>query len=197
MRVFFRWIALVTALSLSLAACSALAEDDGVYVGSRPAAGVYVTQTRKHTCTLIAATMMLRNYAYLRGSPYEMVDEWAVGFYAWSKGWGLAQHFVIGQIEVAQSADIRRCRDKKQYLIDQLAAHPEGIVIYDTGAPHAIYLFGYDRERDIFYCADTVTSRGGRPIRLENSIIRGEDQAAKIRTIDKIWYVAGRVAMET
>ncbi|MBQ6325555.1 MAG: hypothetical protein IJI26_05770 [Clostridia bacterium] len=196
MRSFLRLIALLCALALCFGCFSALAEDD-VYIGSRPAAGVYLTQTRRHTCTLIAATMMLRNYAYLRGSPYEMVDEWTVGFYAWSGGWGLAQHFVVGPIEVAQSSDIRRTRDKKQYLIDRLAEHPEGVVIYDTGAPHAIYLFGYDRERDIFYCADTVNSCGGRPIRLENSIIRGDDQEAKIGTIDKIWYVSGRLGVKT
>ena len=194
MRFFGRTVALLCAFALMLAACPAWAEE--AYVGSRPSAGIYVTQTRKHTCTLIAATMMLRNYAALKGSPYEMVDEWSVGFYAWTKGWGLSRHFVIGQIEVAQSADIRSARDKKQYLIDRLEEHPEGIVIYDTGAPHAIYLFGYDRARDIFYCADTISSRGGRPIRLENSIINGEGQEAKINTIDKIWYVAGRLALE-
>ena len=195
MRSFLRFAAFICALALAAGPVGALAEED-VYVGTRPAAGVYVTQTRKHTCTLIAATMMLRNYAYQKGSPYEMVDEWSVGSNAWTNGWGLAQHFVVGSIEVAQSADIRSAKDKKQYLIDQLRVHPEGVVIYDTGAPHAIFLFGYDSERDIFYCADTITTRGGRPIRLEKSIIRGADQAAKIKTIDKIWYVAGRVQLE-
>ena len=33
------------------------------YVGSEPAESVYIVQSRRHTCTLIAATMMLRNYA--------------------------------------------------------------------------------------------------------------------------------------
>ena len=62
MRSFLRLIALLCALALYFGCFSALADDD-VYVGSRPAAGVYLTQTRRHTCTLIAATMMLRNYA--------------------------------------------------------------------------------------------------------------------------------------
>ena len=193
MRATARILALV--LMLALLMCAAQAEEDA-YVGSRPAARIYVTQTRKHTCTLIAATMMLRNYAYVKGSPYEMLDEWTVGNCAWSKGWGLAQHFVVGSIEVCCSPDIRGSNDKKQYLIDQLKLHPEGIVIYDTGAPHAIFLFGYDPVMDLFYCADTIVSRGGRPIRLERSIIRGKDQAAKVNTIDKIWYIAGHVTLE-
>lgn len=195
MRFFGRALAAVCALGLVLAAPPARGEAL-TYYGSRPGAAVYVTQTRKHTCTLIACTMMLRNYSYLRGGPYEMVDEWAVGRYAWGS-YGLAQHFSIGQVEVSSSADIRTEKDKKQYLIDRLEAHPEGIVIYDTGAPHAIWLFGYDAERDIFYCADTIVSRGGRPIRLEKSIIRGADQAAKVNTIDKIWYIVGEDERET
>ena len=91
--------------------------------------------------------------------------------------------------------EIRYAKDKKQYLIDKLREHPEGIVIYDTGAPHAIFLFGYDQTRDIFYCADTVNSRGGRPIQLVNSIIRGETQQDKINTIDKIWFVVDQLPM--
>ena len=181
-------------LLLALLACPAMGEE---YYGSRPAAGVYITQTQKHTCTLIATTMMLRNYSYRRGTPYEMVTESIIRTFCWNGRWGLSQHFTIGQVEVSSNADIRRSPDKKQYLVEQLKLHPEGIVIYDTGAPHAIYLFGYDAERDIFYCADTINSRGGRPIRLEKSIIRGKTQEDKIRTIDKIWFIVDKSAVET
>ena len=162
------------------------------YYGSQPSAGVYVTQTRRHTCTLIACTMMLRNYAYQRSGEYETYNETTVGRHAWSKAYGLAQHFTMDELEISSTPEIRRVRDKKQYLIEKLKEHPEGIVIYDTGAPHAIYLFGYDADMDVFYCADTINRTGGRPIRLEQSIIRGETQAEKIATIDKIWFVVDK-----
>jgi hypothetical protein len=70
-----------------------------------------------------------------------------------------------------------------------LQYHKEGVVIYDTGAPHAIWLFGYDEDSDTFYCADTITRTGGRAIPLAESIIAGKTQQDKVNTIDKIWYI--------
>ena len=67
------------------------------YVGSHPASDVYVTQTVRHTCTLIATTMMLRNYSCQLGSPYEQVTDTGVGRFAWTKQYGLSQNFTIGQ----------------------------------------------------------------------------------------------------
>lgn len=186
MRKYARWLALALA-AMMIAAAPAGAE--GIYFGSHPADDVYLTQSVAHTCTLIAATMMLRNYSCQRGSPYEQVTDTAVGHYAWTKQYGLSQDFSIGQVAVTSNADIHNCVDKKAYLISVLRFHPEGVVIYDTGAPHAIWLFGYDAETDIFYCADTTNRNGGRAIPLEESIIRGETQQDKINTIDKIWYV--------
>ena len=196
MHFFRRLLAVACAIMLLGPALFSAGAEGGMYIGSRPVAAVYVTQTRKHTCTLVAATMMLRNYASLRGAPCGVVDAAALSRFCWTKRWGLAQHFIVGQVEVSSNADIRKAPDKKQYLIEQLKLHPEGIVIYDTGAPHAIYLFGYDPETSIFYCADTVNSRGGRPIRLEQSIIRGETQEDKVNTIDKIWFVVDKSAAQ-
>ena len=172
-------------LAFTLVAAPALGE----YYGSYPADDVFVTQTVKHTCTLIAATMMIRNFACQRGTPYELVDEHVVGHYAWTKRYGLSHYFKIGQVEVNCSDAIRRVEDKKEYLMQTLQAHKEGVVIYDTGAPHAILLFGYDQETDTFWCADTFNPRGGKAIPLAESSIRGATQQAKVDTIDKIWYV--------
>lgn len=162
---------------------------EGMYYGSHPADDVYLTQTRAHTCTLIAATMMLRNYSCQRGSPYEQVTDTGVERFAWTKQYGLSQSFDIGQVSVRCSPEIRNTQDKKAYLIMCLQEHSEGVVIYDTGMPHAIWLFGYDEDSDTFYCADTITRNGGHAIPLVESIIRGETQQDKINTIDKIWYV--------
>ena len=184
---FHRIIAGLVVLMLALTPISAGAE--GMYYGSHPADDVYLTQSVAHTCTLIAATMMLRNYSCQRGSPYEQVTDTGVGHFAWTKQYGLSQSFDIGQVSVRCSPEIRNIKDKKAYLIMCLQEHAEGVVIYDTGMPHAIWLFGYDEDTDTFYCADTITRNGGHAIPLTESIIRGETQQDKINTIDKIWYV--------
>lgn len=158
------------------------------YYGSTPDEGVYVVQSQRHTCTLVAATMMLRNYAYLQDSFYEHVTESAVRSCGWNNR-GLKWDFSIGCVNVQVSHDIREVEDKKAYLIDCLRRHGEGIVIYDANAPHAIWLFGYDEEMDLFYCADTTTEVAGRPITMEESILRGKTQDDKIAAIDRIWYI--------
>ena len=168
---------------------TASAGAEGMYFGSVPEDEVYIVQSRAHTCTLVAATMMLRNYACQDGSFYEHVTDSAVGQFAWTNQYGLAQHFSVGQVTVSCTPEIQRVPDKKAYLIMCLKEHREGVVIYDTGAPHAIWLFGYDEDTDTFFCADTIKSRGGHAIPLAESIIRGETQEDKIATIDKIWYI--------
>ena len=188
MRRTLRLPAIVFALALALA-LTVGARAEGLYFGSHPEDDVYITQSVPHTCTLVSATMMLRNYSCQRGTPYEMVTDTGVGHYAWTKEWGLSQNFTIGQVQVTCNADIRNCIDKKAYLINVLQYHPEGVVIYDTGMPHAIYLFGYEEDTDTFYCADTTNRNGGHAIPLVESIIRGETQQDKVNTIDKIWYV--------
>ena len=188
MRLTTRALALVCVLALT-AALWLPAGAEGLYFGSHPEDDVYIVQSVVHTCTLVSATMMLRNYSCQRGSPYEMVTDTGVGHYAWTKQYGLSQDFTIGSVHVTCNADIRNAIDKKAYLINVLQFHPEGVVIYDTGAPHAIYLFGYDQDTDTFYCADTTSRNGGHAIPLVESIIYGETQQDKVNTIDKIWYI--------
>ena len=175
-------------------AVSRMVNLSGRYYGSHPAADVYVTQTIKHTCTLVAATMMIRNYACQRGTPYAFLTSSRVSRYCWTKKYGLSRSFRVGQVEVACTPEIGGCKDKKQYLINALRKHREGVVIYDTGAPHAIWLFGYDAATDTFWCADTIKSRGGHAIPLQASIIKGATQQDKVDTIDKIWYIVERNA---
>jgi len=166
---------------------SAAAEDG--YVGSRPDGGVYVTQTRKHTCTLISATMMIRNYADRIGRDLDDFTEKNVGKTGWSSK-GLSHCFSVDGISVTVNKDIKNAPDKKAYLVNILKKYPEGVVIYDSGAPHAIFLFGYDSATDTFYCADTIEKNGGKSITLEESIIKGGSQQAQIDTIDRIWHIS-------
>ena len=184
-----RLLAAVMAVFFMLSAC-ARAE----YIGSEPNDEIYVVQSRKHTCTLIAATMMLRSYASQNDYALEDMNERTVGNKAWSSV-GLSWDFTVNSINVQVVHDIKDAEDKKAYLIHFLKYHPEGVVIYDANAPHAIWLFGYDEETDTFYCADTTTDVAGRAIRLEESIIPGETQEDKLQTIDRIWYVTGTKAV--
>lgn len=162
--------------------------DEG-YVGSRPDNDIFVIQTKKRTCTLISATMMVRNYADRTGKNYENITEKTVGKTGWSSN-GLSHNFSVDGISVTVNKDIKNVSDKKEYLIKCLKKHPEGIVIYDAGAPHAIFLFGYDAASDTFYCADTISKNGGKMISLEESIINGGSQQAQIDTIDRIWHIS-------
>lgn len=164
------------------------------YLGSKPVDEIYVVQSKKHTCTLIAATMMLRNYAERNDYAMDEMTESAVRSSAWSSR-GLSWDFTVNSINVQVGHEIKNSGDKKQYLIDALKRHPEGFVIYDANAPHAIWLFGYDADEDVFYCADTTTDVAGKSIPLEQSIIPGNTQEDKIRTIDRIWYIAGAQAV--
>lgn len=160
------------------------------YLGSEPKEDIYVVQSKKHTCTLIAATMLLRNYASRNNFELEQITESTVRSSAWSSV-GLSWDFTVNTINVQVVHGIKEAADKKEYLIRFLKYHPEGVVIYDANAPHAIWLFGYDDATDTFYCADTTTDVAGRAIRLDQSIIPGETQEDKIQAIDRLWYVTG------
>lgn len=184
-----RLLAALMAVFFMLCACA-----QAEYIGSNPVDEIFVVQSRKHTCTLIAATMMLRSYASQNDYALDEMTESAVRSSAWSSV-GLSWDFTVNSINVQVVHDIKDAGDKKAYLIHFLKFHPEGVVIYDANAPHAIWLFGYDEDTDTFYCADTTTSVAGRAIRLEESIIPGETQEDKINTIDRIWYVTGTRAI--
>ena len=185
----------VKKLTLTVLVCLLLAigfSGQAEYLGSVPEDGIFVVQSEKHTCTLIATTMMLRNYAYQRDSIYEMVTESAVRDCGWNNR-GLLWDFTIGSVQVHCDHGISGSRDKKTYLIEALKEHPEGIVIYDANMPHAVWLFGYDEDADIFYCGDTTTAVAGRQIELSECILRGKTQEEKISRIDRIWFVANPV----
>lgn len=160
------------------------------YLGSEPSGGVYVVQSASHTCTLVAATMMLRNYADRNGYGLESITQSDVRSAAWS-GHGLSWDFTVHSINVQVVRELGSAEDRKAELIRFLRYHPEGVVIYDADAPHAVWLFGYDGDADVFYCADTTTSVAGRAIRLEECILPGETQEDKLAAIDRLWYVTG------
>lgn len=143
-------------------------------------AGFYLKQSRSGTCTLTAAAMMLRRRAYLDGlADWVDVTENSVRPAAWSNG--LSHNFTYKAMKVRYATLPADNGAKTQALIDLLAAHPEGIVLYDRQQPHAILLTDYTD--GVFYCSDPAgnISAGRVPISSASVSIAGASC---------YWYIA-------
>ena len=69
------------------------------------------------------------------------VTENSVRSTAWSNG--LAHSFTYREMQVAYATLPSNNQEKTQLLIQLLAQHPEGIVLYDRTQPHAVVLTDY------------------------------------------------------
>lgn len=157
-------------------------------VGSLPDENVYVCQPKPHTCTLTAATMMLRNYSFMNQGDYEEITVERVGGLAWSDH-GLAREFPVGEMNVSSDTGISSAADRKAYLVDALNRHPEGVVVYNARQPHAVFLFGYRADTDTFFCADTTGQNSMMMIPMDQTLLTGESQDDMISRLTKIWYL--------
>ena len=114
-------------------------------------AGFYFKQSRGGTCTLASAAMMLRRRAFLDGlTDWTDVTENSVRGSAWAGG--LSHSFNYNAMQVGYSTLPSNNEEKKAVLIQLLAEHPEGIVLYDRRQPHAVLLTDYTD--GVFYCSD-------------------------------------------
>ena len=135
-------------------------------------------------CPLLSTAMMLRRYSLLRGdADWSTITEETVTPVAWMEA-GVKHSFTYttsgGGIEVAHDT-LPGDASNKQILIDLLKDHPEGIVIYYTGTPHAVLLTDYTN--GVFYCADPAYSYPLGRIPL--------DESYKVRAdnVTAYWYV--------
>ena len=154
---------------------------------------VFIRQNKNNTCTLASATMMLRRKGILdRDAYWEELTEAAVGTYAWSGG--LRYSFMYNGLSVTTygltSHGIRSLSAKKEYLLNLLSSHPEGIVIYNHSKPHAVLLTDYDSASGTFYCADPWKNAPAGRIPLSSSTLPGSGQDGKLSNIDQVWYIA-------
>ena len=143
-------------------------------------AGFYLKQSRSGTCTLTAAAMMLRRRAYLDGLvDWVDVTENSVRPQAWANG--LSHSFTYKAMKVRYATLPADQGAKTQALIDLLAAHPEGIVLYDRSQPHAILLTDYTN--GVFYCSDPAgnITAGRVPI---------DSASVSIAGSSCYWYIA-------
>ena len=125
-------------------------------------AGFYFKQSRGGTCTLASAAMMLRRRAYLDGlTDWIDVTENSVKSSAWAGG--LSHSFNYKAMQVGYATLPSSNAEKTRVLIELLAQHPEGIVLYDRRQPHAVLLTDYTD--GVFYCSDPAGSvSSGREI---------------------------------
>lgn len=135
-------------------------------------AGFYFKQSRGGTCTLASAAMMLRRRAYLDGlTDWIDVTENSVKSTAWAGG--LSHSFNYKAMQVGYATLPSSNAGKTQVLIELLAQHPEGIVLYDRRQPHAVLLTDYTD--GVFYCSDPAgsVSSGRVPISSASISIAG------------------------
>ena len=184
-RVWSFVLALVLLLG-SLPAAAAVSITDG---------DVFLTQQTNYTCTLVSSVMMLRRRAILDGdAAWSEITEPAVRARAWSSA-GLLWNFSYNGLSVAtyhlDSNGIRGLESKRAYLLDMLAQHPEGIVIYNHDRPHAVLLTDYDSATDTFYCADPGKLASPGRVPLSEATIPGGGQEGKLNGIHQVWYITG------
>lgn len=142
-------------------------------------AGFYFKQSRGGTCTLASAAMMLRRRAYLDGLiDWVDVTENSVKSSAWSGG--LSHSFNYKAMQVGYATLPSSNAEKTQVLIELLAQHPEGIVLYDRTQPHAVLLTDYTN--GIFYCSDPAGNIGYGRIPITSSSV-------SIARSSCYWYV--------
>lgn len=148
------------------------------------------------TCTLVAATMMLRRRAIIDGNAdWESITTANVRSTAWVNGTGLRFSWSYAGMDVSvKSYSGMSNSEKKSALISLLNEHPEGIEIYDGNIPHAVLLTDYDSSTDTFYCADPADGVESGRIDLAlswNAYKRGSASNA-INNVTQIWYISNK-----
>ncbi len=141
---------------------------------------VFLKQHTNYTCTLAANTMMLRRKAILNGSAsWQSITEENCRPKIWCEGAGMLNTYTYNGVRVVNK-NIQSYASRRQYLMEELKKHPEGIVIYEYDIPHAILLTDYTD--GIFYVADPArnTPNGRIPI---------SQTRLNIDTVDAIWFI--------
>ena len=153
---------------------------------------LYIAQSRRGVCTLASSTMLVRSTLYMNGnSHWSEVSEGQVGSFAWLNGAGLLYTWTFrtdyAEISVGHTDLSGIAPDDLKALLDE---HPEGIVFYCIGCPHAVFLSDY--EGDTFYCADPAPYVAGERIPLADSWLGecyGHDQANVLAHATAYWSV--------
>ena len=142
---------------------------------------IFLKQNDSDTCTLAAAAMLVRRAAYASGNAnWSAITENSMRSTAWVEGVGLRFNFTYSGISV-KDGTMSGNAENTTALIALLKNHPEGIVIYDYQAPHAILVTDYTNGQ--FYCADPArnVASGRIPVSLAS---------ISVNNADAYWYVS-------
>ncbi len=156
---------------------------------------IYLAQAQgSDTCTLVAATMMMRAKLYLAGDPkWTGVTEAAVKPVAWAPGLYYYFTYSIGNssLTVSHAAVSGMKATSLKQLLD---AHPEGIVFYVEADSFSHAVFVTDYVGDTFYCAEPVPYLSGERIPLKDSWISvamgNVTQKAVLNAATDYWYIS-------
>ena len=156
---------------------------------------VFLKQSGSGKCTLASAAMMLRRRAIIDGNAnWVDITESAIRSTAWIEGTGLRHDFTYAGMIVGHGyVDTLSTSGKKDFFIEMLRKHPEGIEIYDSNLPHAVLLTDYDSATGTFYCGDPASSTPGR-IKLTSSW-NGTNRGSQdniIKNISAYWYITNK-----
>lgn len=121
------------------------------------ASNVFLKQEGSRTCTLCSTAMMMRRYSMLRGDTgWSSITESAIKPTAWINGTGLKWSFSYSNSSVSSISvghyTLPGGSGNEALIQAELKKCPEGIVIYNESAPHAVLLTDYSN--GTYYCAD-------------------------------------------
>ena len=152
---------------------------------------LYMEQSRGGICTMVSSAMLLRAALYLNGSSHwDEISEDVAASVCWMWGVGLMHDWSFetdyASITVEHTDLYGVSVEELKALLD---AHPEGIVFYCGGVPHAVLLTDY--EDDAFYCADPAPYCSGSRIPLADSWLgyRLGDQDTILRCATAYWSI--------
>lgn len=158
----------------------------------------YLTQTRRGTCTLCSAAMMLRGAMYYSGNQdWNLITENGIRPVAWLEGAGLYWNFTytLGNtsLTVGNTLISGVTVDGLKKLLDK---YTDGIVLYCGNLPHAVYLIDY--VGDTFYCAETIENYSGKRITLAESWLGNQygSQANVLKNVTAYWYIKEKTVAE-
>ncbi len=149
---------------------------------------VFVKQQTNYTCTLASAVMLVRRAAMLTGNNnWASITENSMRGTAWLEGSGLYYNFTYAGVSV-KHASLPTGSSNTATLINLLASHPEGIILYyhnsDYSVAHAVLLTDYTN--GVFYCADPAKVNG-----VENGRIPiSKAWVVTISNANEYWYVS-------
>ena len=173
-------------------------ENDTAATGSASVPNnVYVKQAKSFTCTMAAATNMIRALFYINDNDdWQQATEYSVEYdsspNAWIDGSGLRGTFTYNKNGSYATVSMRNVSglsvSSLKNLIDN---HPEGVEIYSRGTNmHAVLVTDY--VGDTFYCVDSDPGCAAGRIPLTSTVIlaRYGSQANILANIHAYWYIS-------